>query len=194
MPLSNSLSFSHLLCRFAAGSGAGGGPFSPEQEQQLEAALVEAVMAGGGQAKSSSSGGSGGGTQAAAAWPLGQLAARAAAARATAAAAAAATAAAAAAMQGGNGDSSASGSDSGGGSQAEAEAEAELRGLQLEARDAVQALLGRMRELSAFRRSLLTAQQGQQLGRLAALGQDGAPRPTPLLRQLVGERGCCVGC
>ncbi|KAI7845287.1 hypothetical protein COHA_001130 [Chlorella ohadii] len=112
---------------FAAGSGASGGPFSPQQEQQLEAALVEAGSDGG----------------------------------------------------------SDSGSGSGGGSQAQAAAEAELRGLQLEARDAVQALLGRMRELSAFRRSLLTAQQGQQLGRLAALGQDGAPRPTPLLRQLV---------
>ena len=117
--------------------------------------------------------------------PLGQLAARAAAARATAAAAAA----------GQQGGGSSDGDTDGGGGQA-ADAVAELRSLQLEARDALQALLGRMRELGSLRRSLLRAQQGQQLGRLAAVGQDAAPRAAPLLRQLVGELavGLCIDC
>lgn len=108
--------------------------------------------------------------------PLEQLAARAAAARATAAAAAA----------GQQGGGSSDGDTDGGGGQA-ADAVAELRSLQLEARDALQALLGHMRELGSLRRSLLREQQGQQLGRLAAVGEDGVPRAAPLLRQLVGE-------
>lgn len=154
-------------CRFAARGGASGGPFTPQQEQQLEEALTEAVLAGDGTGNSSIREGAeaaaAGATAACAAsppWLLEQLASRAAAARTGAAA--------------GEGGSS-------------SEAEAELRGLRLEARDAVQALPARMRELSGLRRSLLKAQQGQQLGRLAALGEDGAPRATPLLRQLVGE-------
>ena len=106
----------------------------------------------------SSSGSSG--SAASPSWPLEQFAYR---------AAAALAAAAAAEGEGGS------------------EPEAELRALRLEARDAVQALLGRMRELSGLRRSLLKAQQGQQLGRLAAVGEDGAPNAMPLLRRLVGE-------
>lgn len=169
--------------RFAAGSGTGGGPFSAQQEQQLEAALVEAVLAGAGH--SGSSGSLSSGAMAAArppAWPLGQLAARAAAARAAAAATAAPGQASSTSSSETGSGSSARGSGS-----ASAEVDAELQSLRLEARDAVQALLAHLRELSGFRRSRLTAQQGQQLGRLAALGQDGAPRPTPLLRQIVGE-------
>ncbi|PRW45607.1 sec1 family domain-containing MIP3 [Chlorella sorokiniana] len=153
---------------FATGSGTGGGPFSPQQEQQLEAALVSAVMAGGGLA------GSSGSASSSTAWPLAHLAARAAAARASSAA-----------DEPGSGSGHSSGGSDGSQAEAEAAAAAELRSLQLEARDAVQSLLGRMRELAAFRRSLLTAQQGQQLGRLAVVGEDGSPRPTPLLRQLV---------
>lgn len=59
----------------------------------------------------------------------------------------------------------------------------ELQGLRLEARDAADALLVRMRQLGGFRRSL----QLRQLGRLAAVGGDGAPRHTPLLRQIAGD-------
>ncbi|PSC73797.1 sec1 family domain-containing MIP3 [Micractinium conductrix] len=96
-------------------SGGGSGQaFQPQQEAQLQEALVEAVMCG--------------------------------------AAAAAAEAAG---------------------------ADEELGGMRLEARDAVQALTWRLRQLSAFRASHLGS-----LAALAAEGPDGAPRRTPLLRRI----------
>lgn len=85
---------------------------------------------------------------------------------------AAAKQAGAAAAAGAAGD----GGGSGGGDE-------ELRALRLEARDAVEALLGRMRELAACRLSQL-----KHARHLAALGQDGAPHHMPLLRQIAGER------
>lgn len=63
----------------------------------------------------------------------------------------------------------------------------ELQALRLEARDAAEALLQRCRDVAALRRSLLKKDGG--LGQLAEAGQDGAPRPLPLLRQVVGEGG-----
>lgn len=62
--------------------------------------------------------------------------------------------------------------------------EDELQALRLEARDAVEALLARMRDVASHRRSALTS-----LRRLAVLGDDGGPRRTPLLRQLAGACG-----
>ena len=100
--------------------------------------------------------------------PLQQLAARAAAARQRAAAA----------------------SEGNDGIIQDVEVQRELQALQLEARDAAEALLGRMRHLAAFRHS-----QAKHLGQLAGVGQDGAPRHTPLLRQIVGESGlACWQC
>jgi hypothetical protein len=61
------------------------------------------------------------------------------------------------------------------------EAAEQLPALRLEARDAVLALLGRMRQLAAFRTAHLKAAK-----HLAAMGDDGAPRHTPLLAQLAG--------
>lgn len=70
----------------------------------------------------------------------------------------------------------------GGGGEGAEESEAELQGLRLEARDAAQALLSRLQQLAASRGAHL-----KQLRQLAAVGEDGAPRCTPLLRQIAGE-------
>jgi hypothetical protein len=135
-----------------SGGDSGSQAFQPQQEQQLQEALVSAVMA-----SSSSISSTLPRAQAGPDWLLEKLAARVAAAKQQP-------------------------SPPAGGSGSIDEQEQELlQGLRLEARDAVEALLGRLRELSAFRRSQL-----KQLKSLAAAGQDGAPRPTPLLRQIVG--------
>ena len=150
---------------FSAGD-SGCQAFQPQQELQLQEALVDAVMASSSGSRSSSSSSTLPGVQAGPAWLLEQLASRVAAAKQQAAAAA-----------GGSSDEQ----------QQAGEQERELlQGLRLEARDAVEALLGRLRELSAFRRSQL-----KQLKSLAAAGQEGAPRPTPLLRQIVGACDAC---
>ncbi|KAL4437281.1 hypothetical protein ABPG75_004420 [Micractinium tetrahymenae] len=147
--------------------GEDGRVFQPQEEAQLAQALVDAVMAGrgGGSNAGSSSGADAGGSgnkSSSCGWLLQQLAARAALATAKAAAAGA--------------------EGPGGATQAGQVASEELRALQLEARDAAEALLQRCRDVAALRRSLL--KQPERLGRLAEAGQDGAPRPLPLLPQI----------
>lgn len=168
----------HRHRRFAGGED--GRVFQPQEEAQLVQALVDAVMAGGcgSRAGGAAEGGAGGAAGASLEGPLQHLCARVALARAKAATAA------------GAGEEAAQDKD------AEDVAAEELQALQLEARDAADALLQRCRDVAALRRSLL--KQPEQLGALAEAGQDGAPRPLPLLRQIVGEQGpterADVGC